>query len=127
MIRSTAESGSKEISMKWAHALFLLVSVCLFSFVFYGYSFAGMSKDVYRSPYGLCCPGSGNCYGVQKGLMTQRQVYDFIKDYYRRENLRIGAIRPVGPWFFMVDIFKGDKQIDRVLIDRRTGRIRTTY
>ncbi len=50
-----------------------------------------------------------------------------LSDYYMRRNMRVGPIREKG-FYFEADILdRNNRFMDRVIIDKRSGRIRSVY
>ncbi len=79
-------------------------------------------------PYGDYCDGPGwGWYGARKAVKTPQEAKKMLKEYFKGEDVVIGAVRERGR-FFEADIKdrKGNV-VDRVLIDKRTGRLRSTY
>lgn len=84
-------------------------------------------------------PGGGDYVPQQQGqqggsyfdrpALTQDQARDLLRDYLARSNasLEIGAIRDAGD-FFEADVLSETKEIvEKLAIDKQTGRIRTIY
>jgi hypothetical protein len=79
------------------------------------------------TPYGDFCP---NCsvYGVRYKHEAVRhdKAVDAIRAYFAKRGFQIGNVRGVGR-FIKVDIYRDRKLVDRIVFDRRTGRIRSIY
>jgi len=79
-------------------------------------------------PYGGYCQGPRwGWYGARQPVRTKEEARRHLEKYFEGQNVQIGVITP-RPRHFLADILdKQDKIIDRVIIDRRTGRIRSLY
>lgn len=77
------------------------------------------------TPYGDYCR---NCaaYGYCKNMISLGESMTALDHYYRVKGYTLGAVRQKGR-FIEVDVFKDDRPVDRVLFDRKTGRIRSIY
>jgi hypothetical protein len=74
-------------------------------------------------PYGESRGG----YGEKRAVSSMQEARRTIKEYFSRRDVRIGDIRE-RELFFEADI--RDRRgafVDKVIIDKRTGRIRSTY
>jgi len=81
-----------------------------------------------RGPYGGYCQGPGyGRYGARQPIRTVRDARAYLDRFFEGQKLEIGAITERGR-FFRADILDRDKKVvDRVILDRRTGRIRSLY
>lgn len=76
------------------------------------------------SPYGG--PQRGG-YGERKAVRSRGDAQQMLNDYYMRRNMRIGPIRE-NRFYFEADILdRNNRFMDRVIIDKRSGRIRSIY
>lgn len=76
------------------------------------------------SPYGG--PQRGG-YGERRAVQSKGDAQRMLNDYYMRRNVRIGPIRE-SRFYFEADILdKNNRFMDRVIIDKRSGRIRSVY
>jgi hypothetical protein len=90
-----------------------------------------MGRGMYRgAPYGHYCPGmQWGPYGVRKPVATAEQARQVIEVYLadNGQNLTVGNITEKN-WYFEAEILNRDKAvIDRVIVDKRSGRIRSIY
>lgn len=77
-------------------------------------------------PYGDYCPMWGS-YGARKLVKTADEAKKILQDYFSKEDVKIGRITE-RRWFFKAEILdKNNALIDVVIIDKRTGRIRSIY
>jgi hypothetical protein len=81
-----------------------------------------------RYPYGgyYHNPREGK-YGQRRTIRTEAEARKMLLNYFSPQKATIGAIREKG-WFFEAEIKdRHNIPIDRVIIDKRTGRIRSIY
>ena len=74
-------------------------------------------------PYGESRGG----YGERRAVSSVQEARRMIKEYFARRDVKIGDIRE-RELFFEAEI--RDRRgafVDKVIIDKRTGRIRSTY
>jgi hypothetical protein len=82
-----------------------------------------------RYPHGNYCEGPGwGWYGERKTVRTQAEAIKILKQYFSSvEGVRINTIKE-REWFFEAEIRdKKNNVTDVVIIDKRTGRIRSIY
>ena len=77
------------------------------------------------TPYGDFCPRCSN-YGMRKESVGMKEAIKAIEHYFIKKGLTIKNIKG-GRRFIKVDVYQGDKLVDRILFDKRTGRIRSIY
>ncbi len=74
-------------------------------------------------PYGRSKKGR---YGEKSTVMTEDKAREILKEYFQN-NVTIGKVKE-RKFYFEAEIRdKHGNLIDRVIIDRRTGRIRSVY
>jgi hypothetical protein len=81
-----------------------------------------------KYPYGgyYHSPREGK-YGQRRTIRTEAEARKMLLNYFSPQKATIGAIREKG-WFFEAEIKdRHNIPIDRVIIDKRTGRIRSIY
>jgi hypothetical protein len=91
-----------------------------------------MGPGMYRgAPYGHFCPGPGwGPYGARKPVRTMEEAKEILAKYFSasgKSEVKIGTIEQKR-WYFEAEIL--DLQgnlVDRAIVDRRTGRIRSIY
>jgi hypothetical protein len=91
----------------------------------------GMMRGAYRGmPYGQFCPGRGwGPYGARKAVKNVDEARQVMESYFAplREGVRTGKIEEK-PLYFEVEILgKDGALIDKAIVDKRTGRIRSIY
>ncbi|HXX58504.1 MAG TPA: hypothetical protein VEI96_10925 [Thermodesulfovibrionales bacterium] len=76
------------------------------------------------SPYGG--PPKGN-YGERRAIQSKGDAQRMLNDYYMRGNMRIGPIKE-NRFYYEADVLdRNNRFMDRVIIDKRSGRIRSIY
>ena len=87
--------------------------------------------DTYEGmPYGRFCPGRGwGPYGARKVVKTAEEAKQAIERYFAGSGRTIQVTNmEERRWFFVADITDPDgKLVDRLIVDKRTGRIRSVY
>lgn len=94
-----------------------------FSFCPYAVSSPAFAADE-RSPYGSSKEGE---YGEKHAVSTKDEARKILKDYFSKKNARIGKISEKDLYFEAEIRDDKDKVIDIVIVDKRTGRIRSIY
>ena len=84
-----------------------------------------LSFEEYQKPYGEFCPVCSS-YGVCTEYLSESQSREAIVTYYERKGVSVGQMNFRGR-FVEVEIFKNGQMLDKVLFDRKTGRIRSIY
>ena len=81
-----------------------------------------------KTPYGDYCPGyKKKWYGAKISVKTAEEAKKILLEYFSTDKVKIGRITE-RKWFFMAEIVdKSDVIVDVVIIDKRTGRIRSIY
>ena len=82
-------------------------------------------------PYGDYCPGRrwGGPYGMRRAVTTSDEAKQVIERYYKaRQKAVIVSRVEERRWFFLAEILDKDGKVaDEIIIDKRTGRIRSIY
>lgn len=81
-----------------------------------------------QRPYGGYCRGpQWGWYGARKPVKVAGEARKLLERYFKGEDVVIGKITE-HEWYFESDIMdKKDRLLDRVIIDKRTGRVRSIY
>ena len=92
--------------------------------MFYVFPFAYPYGPGERSPYGSTNEG---LYGQRRAVLTKEDARRILKQFFFGRNVRVGPILE-RKFYFEAEIRnnRGDL-LDIVLIDKRTGRIRSIY
>ncbi len=77
------------------------------------------------TPYGDYCQWY-SIYGVCKETLKPLEAMDAIEKYYAEKGIKAVNMQHKGR-FIETDIYKDERLIDKVLFDRKTGRIRSIY
>jgi len=79
-------------------------------------------------PFGGYCRGSGwGWYGARKQVRTALEARKLLQEYFANEDVKVGKVTD-RQHFFEVEIKdKKDELVDVVIVDKRTGRIRSIY
>jgi len=93
-----------------------------------------MMQEMYKGgPYGNYCPGmQWGPYGVRKPVRTAEEAKQVIETYLsdlsgNTEGFRVGQIQEKNLYFEVEILDRNNKLIDRAIVDKRTGRIRSIY
>jgi hypothetical protein len=86
-------------------------------------SYAWAGENI--TPYGDFCTQC-TTYGAGKEMLTPDEAVKALEKYYGNKGCQLGAVSYKGR-FVEVEIFKDGRNIDKVLFDRKTGRIRSIY
>lgn len=104
----------------------LLLAIILTTFVVLPDNAQAMNGWRDGSPYGDWCPMWGE-YGARKSVRTVSEAKRILQDYFKNEPVVIGNIKE-RKLFFEAEIKdKNNNLIDVVIVDRRTGRIRSIH
>ncbi len=77
-----------------------------------------------RYPYGETKNGG---YGEKKTVTTKEEAQKLLKEYFGKRDVRIGEITE-REFYFEAEIRdRSNTLIDKVIVDKRTGRIRSIY
>ena len=88
-------------------------------------SFAS-TADVY--PYGDYKKGTtDSSYGEKRPVTTVEEARKVLTEYFAKKDVRIGEIKEKELFFEAEIRDKSNNPVDKVIIDKRTGRIRSTY
>ncbi len=76
-------------------------------------------------PYGDNCPLCGE-YGYCSKQPTQEEAANALRLYFGKRGLRVIVVRQKDR-FLDVEVYRDGNLVDRVLLDLRTGRMRSIY
>ncbi|MCL4537117.1 MAG: hypothetical protein M1610_05960 [Nitrospirae bacterium] len=101
----------------------------IFTFVFLGIISSGVyaedNTEKGITPYGDYCPLCG-AYGYCKKQPTQKEVVDALDSYYAKKGMKAIIIKQDGR-FIEAEVYKNREVVDRILLDSKTGRMRSIY
>ena len=99
---------------------FFVAAVCTFSIPLVH------AKDA--SPYGDYKKGAADTgYGEKRPVTTLEDARKVLAAYFAKKDVKIGEIREQELFFEAEIRDKNDNLVDKVIVDKRTGRIRSTY
>jgi hypothetical protein len=107
--------------MKAGRITILILAVSLFLTAAFS-SFAGEGPV---TPYGGYCKDCA-VYGACKEPIPPGAALQSLRKYYTERGYRLGVVSHKGR-FIEAEIFQDSKQVDRVIFDRKTGRVRSMY
>jgi hypothetical protein len=76
------------------------------------------------SPYGDTQSGE---YGEKRTVRNAADAMKVLKEYFSKKDVRIGEIREKELYFEADILDKNNRIVDKVIVDKRTGRIRSIY
>ncbi len=77
-----------------------------------------------KAPYGI---SEGGDYGEQKRVTSRGQAQKILEEYFAGKNVKVGGITEKELYFEAEVRDAGGKLVDKVIIDKRSGRIRSIY
>ena len=83
------------------------------------------AADERITPYGDYCKDC-TIYGTCRELIPPREALIAIERYYGERGYRLGTAYYRGR-FVEVEIYKDARRVDKVIFDRKTGRLRSIY
>jgi len=77
-------------------------------------------------PYGSYTPEPGRWYGHRRHKLNGGEARQILIRYYKPKGLKVGRLSDRNE-FFQTDIYRGNVFVDRIIIHKATGRIRSVY
>ena len=77
-----------------------------------------------KSPYGS---SEGGKYGEKRAVSSKDEARGALREYFSKRNVRVGKITERQLYFEAEITGKNNEVVDVVIIDKRTGRIRSIY
>ena len=99
--------------------------VCVTAVLFISAASLSPADDGTVTPYGDHCRDC-TIYGTGRETVSLPEAMHALKRYYEARGYEVGILRHKGR-FIEAEIYRGKKQVDRVIFDRRTGRVRSIY
>lgn len=85
-----------------------------------------LSADDRRiTPYGGYCKDCA-VYGSCREAIPPKEAVQSLRKYYEERGYQLGAIAHKGR-IIEAEILRNNSQVDKVIFDRKTGRIRSIY
>ncbi|MCL4491078.1 MAG: hypothetical protein M1510_04105 [Nitrospirae bacterium] len=79
-------------------------------------------------PLGDYCEGPWwGWYGARKPVRGPKEARRMLEEYFKDKDVVVGAIKEMNRFYEAEIKDKSGNVIDRVIIDKRTGRIRSIY
>ena len=103
----------------------VLFSLFMTVLYFCSLTFAG-AEDA--SPYGGYKKGTAETgYGEKRPVTTIEEARKALTEYFAKKDVKVGEIREQELFFEAEIRDKNNTLVDKVIVDKRTGRIRSTY
>jgi hypothetical protein len=99
--------------------------VCVTAVLFLSAASLSAADDGPVTPYGDHCRDC-TIYGTGREPISLPQAVYALKKYYEVRGYEVGILRYKGR-FIEAEIYRERKQVDRVVFDRLTGRVRSIY
>ncbi|MDP2157774.1 MAG: hypothetical protein Q8K68_08715 [Nitrospirota bacterium] len=77
------------------------------------------------TPYGGYCKDCA-VYGACKEAIPPHEAIQSLSKYYKERGYRLGNVVHKGR-FIEAQVLQNSKQVDKVIFDRKTGRLRSMY
>lgn len=77
------------------------------------------------TPYGVSCPLCGE-YGYCKKEVKHEEAVRALETYYKGKGMTVVVTKKEGR-FIEADVYKEKDLVDRVVLDCKTGKIRSIY
>ena len=84
-----------------------------------------MPENMEVTPYGDYCPLCSP-YGACREELRPKEAERAIRAYFKDKGLDVKNIENKGR-FVKAEIFRGPRLVDRVIFDKKTGRLRSIY
>lgn len=85
------------------------------------------NRECRSDHHGTCGKRKGDWYGARRAVGSSEDARSQLAAYFAGHNVTISEIREK-PWRFEADVKNQNGDIvDRVIIDKRSGRIRSIY
>lgn len=77
------------------------------------------------TPYGDYCK-EYSVYGICREALPPDEAASALNKYYREKGCRVFIVHQRGR-FIVAEIYRKRRQVDKVIFDRKTGRLRSIY
>jgi hypothetical protein len=77
------------------------------------------------TPFGATCPPC-DTYGYCRKQLSYIEAVQNIEAYYAQKGLKVSVVRQFGR-FVEAKIYRDGTVVERIIVDRRTGRIRPIH
>ena len=103
----------------------VLFSLFIAMFYFSSLTVAGAENPSPRGGYKKGAAETG--YGEKRPVTTIEEAREALTEYFAKKDVKIGEIREQTLFFEAEIRDKNNNLVDKVIVDKRTGRIRSTY
>jgi len=100
--------------------------VSLIIFIALSAASAAAAGEKNITPYGDYSKDSESYGACTKDVISEDKAVKALNKYYEKRGYTVKAVQHKGR-FIKADIFKDDKQVDKVIFDRKSGRLRSMY
>ena len=106
----------------------LLIPIALILFLSPVDSWAMMHGKGEHRPYGGYCRGpKWGWYGARRAVKSVREARQLLDEFLKETDLSVGEIRDKGRFFEADVLEEGEGIVDILIVDKRTGRIRSKF
>jgi len=102
--------------------MLILILCTLFVVTSVPYAYAGEEQT---TPFGAVCPAC-DTYGYCQKPLNYTQALHNLETYYSRKGLQVKVVKQFGR-FLEANVYREGTLVERVILDRHTGRIRPIY
>lgn len=102
--------------------MLILILCALFVVTSVPYPYAGEEQT---TPFGAVCPAC-DTYGYCQKPLNYTQALHNLETYYSRKGLQVKVVKQFGR-FLEANVYREGTLVERVILDRHTGRIRPIY
>jgi len=133
VLNSWSGSTSKGVHMVVRILVMILITIVLISLPAVSSAQPwrhGMHDKYERPPYGQFCPGlRGDPYGARRLVRTTDEAKQVLEQYFEGTGRKVGIGNiEERRWFFIAELLNPEGVlIDKAIVDKRTGRIRSIY
>ena len=103
---------------KWIYTVILLLTLA-------SNVYAGMHTEKGTTVYGEHCELCGE-YGYCSRTPTHREAVDALRSYYEKRGMRVLVLKQKER-FLEAEVYRDGTKVDSILLDLKTGRIRSIY
>jgi hypothetical protein len=96
---------------------------CFFAAVIIVFSALPVWAEENVTPYGDFCTQC-TTYGAGKNMISPEEAVRALEKYYAKKGCQLGAVSYKGRF---VEVDRNGRSIDKILFDRKTGRVRSIY
>jgi len=87
---------------------------------------AAIAEEKNITPYGDYSKDSESYGACTKDAISEDKAVKSLNKYYEKRGYKVKSVQHKGR-FIEADIYKNDEQVDKVIFDRKSGRLRSIY